>query len=154
MRVRKLSALIWAAYESEDTGIEKVYEHVCALMGTGVEVQSLYDESLLEEVGWRVERVREARASEAYAMKKMREKSQLEEVKKTIQALQASSIRCNCHDFLHWQHLWGVDSSETRCLRDRASYATVRVGGIRPRCSWSLPSSGRSRVTKAQDSYS
>jgi len=118
----ELTAIIWAAYEAEGEEMSKLYSAATALIRKGVELQSPYDQQLMEEIHWRVVRVSEAQSAAQYVKKWAEEeydrKAALKEVKATIEAVQSSSIRCCCHDFWHWRHLWRVDPSSARRLRE------------------------------------
>ena len=57
------------AYEADGEVMVELFTQLCILMRAGVELQSPCDEHLLEELQWRVERVREARSTEHYQQK-------------------------------------------------------------------------------------
>ena len=86
----------------------------CELVRKGVKLQSSYDEQLLDEVAWRVAREREFQTVE----QKEQQRVQLENIKKTIEAIETSKVRCTCHDFFHWRDLWRADPQITCDLRD------------------------------------
>ena len=52
--------LIWRAYEAEGPTMVELYSAACSLIRNVSELSSPRDQHLLEELGWQVEREREA----------------------------------------------------------------------------------------------
>ena len=144
----ELTNLLWMAYEADGQVMVELFNQLGSLMRDGVELQSPYDQDLLEEVRWRVARVQEARLSEKYQQKWAKEeeerKSCLQDVKTTLQLLQSSKVRCTCYDFWHWRSVWRVDGTMASRLRE--------TGHHQPHCALAMVSqSGLIRPTLDPD---
>jgi hypothetical protein len=110
----EVKTLIWNAYSADSDTMVELYVAACALLRTGVKLQSSYDAQLLEEIEWRVERERQAKVDE----QKAQQRANLDDIKETIRAIHSSELRCACHDFFNWRALWRVDPRVTQHLRD------------------------------------
>ena len=118
----ELTTLIWTAYGKEGEAMVQNYDAACALLQKGLKPLSRYDQQLLDELQWRVAREREAKTTARYALKwvndEINRKTELEDVKKTVQLIQASKLKCTCHDFVHWVGLWHANPHLACRLRD------------------------------------
>jgi hypothetical protein len=110
----ELETLIWNAYSAEGETMVELYVAAKELIRNGVKLQSSYDEQLLEELEWRVQREHQTDATEYNAQRR----GNLESIKETINAIQKSTVRCTCHDFFNWRDLWRADPHIARRLRD------------------------------------
>jgi len=113
----ELKTLIWDAYNADGEAMVQLYVTACERMQDGMKLQSSYDEQLLEDVAWRVERVRGERYKLKWAREEETRKAHLACIKTTIVSLQSSDVKCTCHDFFHWRELWRADPQITCDLR-------------------------------------
>ena len=89
-----------------------------------------FDQQLLEELGWRVDREREAQEFVRSAKREADRKAHLENIRDTVSSLQSSRIRCSCHDFLHWRDLWLADGQMAWNTFLHVSQVIVSVAGV------------------------
>ena len=84
-----------------------------------MELSNAYDQQLLDELHWRVEREREAQEIERLKKLEADSKAQLNEGhKETVHVLQSSKLRCICYDYVHWRDSGCVDAQIACHVRD------------------------------------
>jgi hypothetical protein len=88
-------------------------------------LQSPLTQALAEEMRWMLARQSERRRAEQKAARTKnkrqrllaRRRERLSGVMRTLQQLRRSSLRCNCHDFACWVHIWRLDPEIATTLR-------------------------------------
>ena len=130
-RAAATAALLEETHRAVARGASAAEEHALlqrgrALTSTLPVQQSLAMQAELEEVRWLLARNRQARQQEQKKKRAKlkhrrlaaRRRAHLSRLKHALEQLQKSSVRCNCHDFACWQHVWRTDPAVASRLRE------------------------------------